>query len=307
MPVGVSVVVVSWNCQTHLTICLESLVACAGGGEREIIVVDNDSSDGSVVAGRGRFPGIRLIEAGGNLVFGAAANLGLKVARGSMILFLNPDTVVPPGALEAAERALVDRPDVGILGVRLLDGDGAPQPSCGRFLSLRALIEANVRRAIGASPRERGAGGGRLWSGVETEAVDWLTGAFLLCRRAVVEAIGGFDERYFLYAEDMDLCYRVRQHGYGVLYYPHVSVVHVGNRSGAVKWGERREGEIVRSELLFLRKHSGGAAIVTFRVLAAMLFLAKASIARLRAGWGTEHGVRARRYWHMAKVCVGWE
>ncbi|MBI3301265.1 MAG: glycosyltransferase family 2 protein, partial [Deltaproteobacteria bacterium] len=233
-----SVVVVSWNCKAELLNCLESIVCHARSGIPEVLVVDNASRDGSAEAVRLRFPTVRVIESGANLGFARAANLGLAAARGEYLLFLNPDTLVLTGALDAALHALQSRPTVGILGVRLLDAHGLPQPSCGRFLSLSALLWVHIWRFIAGQRAERRAGDGHLWSGTAVEETDWLVGAFLLCRRAVLQAVGGFDEDYFLYAEDMDLCYRVRQRGYRVLYFPEVAVIHLGNRSGAQKWAE---------------------------------------------------------------------
>ena len=190
--------------------------------------------------------------------------------------------------------------------MRLLNDDGSPQPSCGAFLSLSALVRANVQCVVGRPLEERESGGGRLWSGAVAEEVDWLMGAFLLCRRAVIAEVGGFDEDYFLYVEDMDLCYRVRQRGYGIYYFPQVSILHHGNRSARQKWGERREGEIVRAELTFVRKHKGWLASFLFRVLAGGLFLWKGIgywfAARNR---GERQHQESRRYWHMVKVCLG--
>ncbi|MGH7960248.1 MAG: glycosyltransferase family 2 protein [Candidatus Binatia bacterium] len=303
-----SVVIVSWNCRLELLDCLDSIIRHACNGTYEIIVVDNASGDGAVEAVHSRFPDVRVLEAGANRGFAQAANLGLKAARGAYLLFLNPDTLVPPGALDAALGALQSQQEVGILGAQLLNPDGSPQPSCGHFLSLPALVWSNAWRFVSGAQAIRRAGGGRLWTGTAVEEADWLVGAFLLCRRAVLEAIGGFDEDYFLYAEDMDLCYRVRQHGYRVLYFPAVAVIHHSNCSGARKWAERREGEIVRSELLFLRKHSGRLAAFAFRLLGGGLFFCKGLKFWLRAQRQAPHyWVEARRYWHMTKVCAGWE
>jgi N-acetylglucosaminyl-diphospho-decaprenol L-rhamnosyltransferase len=303
-----SVVIVSWNCKTELLDCLDSIARQGCKRTYEVVVVDNASGDGAVAAVRARFPEVRVLEAGANRGFAHAANLGLRAASGEFLLFLNPDTVVPPGTLDIALGTLYSERQVAILGARLLNLDGSPQPSCGRFLSLPALVWANARCFIGGSREERSAGGGRLWSSMITEEPDWLVGAFLLCRRAALEAVNGFDEDYFLYAEDMDLCYRLRQRGYRVLYAPQVAVLHHSNCSGARKWAERREGEIVRSELLFLRKHSGTLAALAFRLLAGTLFFYK-GIKFWLSTRGQKHFCRleARRYWHMTKVCAGWE
>ena len=302
-----SVVIVSWNCKAEVLECLDSLVRHAYAGMHEIILVDNASCDGTVAMVRTLFPDVCVIETGANLGFARAANRGLQAARGTYLLFLNPDVVASPDALTSAVYAMRNRPKVGILGVRLLNADGSVQPSCGAFLSLSALVRANVRGMVGECREERRAGGGRLWSGTGTEEVDWLMGAFLLCRRDVLLEVGGFDEDYFLYAEDMDLCYRVRQRGHRVYYFPEVAIVHYGNRSAGQKWGERREGEIVRAELIFVRKHKGVVAAWVFRLLASGLFLWKGVGHWLAArNRGDLQQRESRRYWHMVKVCLGW-
>ncbi|MBI3796940.1 MAG: glycosyltransferase family 2 protein [Deltaproteobacteria bacterium] len=303
-----SIVIVSWNCRAELLDCLQSVVRYPYSGAQEIIVVDNASSDGTVEAARQRFPAVRVFEAGVNIGFARAANLGLKAAKGEHILFLNPDTLISAGSLDAALRALQSRPAVGVLGVALLDTKGFLQPSCGRFLSLAALLWSTLRRFVERTRVRERAGGGRLWNSSAVEEVDWLIGAFLLCRRVVLTEVGGFDEDYFLYAEDMDLCYRVWQQGHTILYFPEVTVIHHGNRSGAQKWAEKREGEIVRAELIFLRKHQGRLAALGFRLFAGSLFFAKGLRFWFRAGGQTDpSGIEARRYWHMIKVCLGWK
>jgi GT2 family glycosyltransferase len=302
-----SIVIVSWNCQEELLGCVDSLTQHPYSGGQEILVVDNDSQDGTVSALGERFSQVQVIQTGTNLGFGRAANRGLQQARGDFLLFLNPDTVVPEGALDAAVKIVERHPEVGVVGVGLHDGDGNIQPSCGQFLSLRSLLGGNLRPAHGKGPVREADGRGVLWTVPKQAEVDWVIGAFMVGRREVLAMVGGFDEDYFLYAEDMDLCYRLRQRGYTVLFCPEVTVTHLGNRSGARKWAERRESEIVRSEVLFLRKHRGRVSALGFRVLGGSLFFCKSLTAWLRS-WthGTECLVEARRYWHMTKVCWGW-
>lgn len=302
-----SIVIVSWNCKEELLGCVASLTQHPYSGEQEIIVVDNDSRDGTVAALRARFSQVQVIQTGANLGFGRAANQGLRQARGDVLLFLNPDTVVPEGTLDTAVRIVEQHPEVGVVSVGLQDDDGTIQPSCGQFLSLRSLLNGNLRRARGKGPVPEADGRGALWTVPKQTEVDWVMGAFMVGWCEVLTMIGGFDEDYFLYAEDMDLCYRLRKRGYTVLFCPEVTVTHLGNRSGARKWAERRESEIVRSEILFLRKHHGWGSALGFRLLGGGLFLSKSITAWL---WSWAHGptclVEARRYWYMTKVCWGW-
>ncbi len=303
-----SVVIVNWNGREDILRCLQSLRSAPSAGDMEIIVVDNASTDDSVEQIQHLFPAVHLIQTGANLGFARAANRGLEKAQGDYVLFLNPDTIVPHGTLDAALTALRCRPTIGALGVRLLNSDGSVQPSCGRFLSLSGLIRQNCA-ALGFDMQHWESGRqDNLFSGTQTEDVDWAMGAFLLCPQVVLTEVGGFDEDYFLYSEDMDLCYRMRQHGYGVLYFPEVAVTHHGNRSGAQRWAEHREGEIVRAEQIFLRKHHGPLAMWGFRLLAGSLFLYKSNYHWLWARHGdAPHTTEARRYWHMTKVCFGWD
>lgn len=306
MSVNLSVIIVSWNCKTELLDCLYSLTDQNSGDSVEILVVDNASSDGSVEAIHLRFPSVHIIQTGTNLGFAQAANRGLATARGEYVLFLNPDTLIQTDILEPTLEVLQRWPTVGILGVRLLNSDGSVQPSCGHFLSVSTLIKEQIARLSGFGLANGDPKNNHLWSSTTISEPDWLTGAFLLCRRAIVQEVGGFDGEYFLYVEDMDLCYRVRKRGYKIVYFPEISVTHLGNRSGEQKWAEQREGEIVRSEILFLRKHGGKLMAFGFRLLAGSLFFGKSFIFWLRARKQYEtYRLEARRYWYMTQVCFG--
>jgi GT2 family glycosyltransferase len=307
--VGLSIVIVNWNGGDDLLRCLESLYSHSLAGTMEVVVVDNGSEDGSPELIRRTVPQVILIEAGANLGFAKAANLGWRRAQGEYVLFLNPDTLVPAGTLDQALTYLRAHPAVGMVGVKLLNPDGSLQVSCWNFLSLPTLLLDNLLR-LPLMPRSLADRYlYRLWNHGETREVDWIAGAFLLCRRSVLEEVGGFDEDYFMYCEDMDLCYRVRRRGHLVVYYPAASIMHHGNRSGAKKWAEGREAEIVRSELIFLSKHGGLLSRLLFRVLAGGLFLSKSILFALRGHveksgkWRTE----AARYWQMVRVCLGTE
>lgn len=227
----VSVVVVSYNVRRHV---LDALRSVPPGGDLQIetIVVDNASSDGSVATIREEFPETIVVEAGENRGFGAANNLGLRRARGRYVLFLNPDAELRPGALERLVAYLDARPDVGIVGPRLRHPDGTVQPSRRRFPSIRTLlVESTVP--------------GRWWSGWpalrryylddvpddDAQDVDWLVGAALLVRRDAIEALGGFDERFFLYSEELDLARRFRLRGWRVVYDPEAEVIHHEGKS----------------------------------------------------------------------------
>lgn len=257
--VALSVVVVNWNGAAYVGACLDA----ARGDGRELVVVDNASRDGSVALLQARFPDVRLLVNDDNVGFARAANRGLRAARGRHVLFLNPDAIVSDDALAAALAVLERRPDVGLVGVAQRDRLGNVLPTVEPFFSLAALRRPSHERM--AAP-----------GGTEPVEIDWCHGAFLLGRRDELLALGGFDERYFLYAEDMDLCFRVHESGKVVVYLPQVSILHEGNAAGRELLGERRAAAIFASQLAFHRHRHGVAATLLLRLLAATVFGARA-------------------------------
>jgi hypothetical protein len=238
-----SIIIVSYNARADLERCLETLARDKPAVDHEIVVVDNASSDGTVEALRSRWSGVRLIEAGGNLGFSRANNLGMRQSFGELVLLLNGDTLVPPGAIDGLVAALDARPDVAIVGPRLVDANGRAELSFGRMISplneLRQKLRArgNVERL---ASRER--------------EVDWVSGACLLVRRADAEAVGLMDERYFLYTEDVDFCAAVRARRRAVLFTSRVQIVHLRGRSRRTA-PRATEDAYRRSQLAFYEKH----------------------------------------------------
>jgi GT2 family glycosyltransferase len=238
-----SIVIVSYNARRDLERCLETLVRDRPAVDHEIVVVDNASTDDTVDAVRKRWTGVRLIEAGGNLGFSKGNNLGIRQSFGELVLLLNGDTLVPAGAIDGLVGALDGRPDVAIVGPRLVDQDGRPELSFGRMISplneLRQKLRArgNVDRL---TSRER--------------EVDWVSGACLLVRRADAESVGLLDERYFMYTEDVDFCAAMRARGRKVLFTPKVQVVHLRGRSRQSA-PRATENAYRRSQIAFYEKH----------------------------------------------------
>jgi N-acetylglucosaminyl-diphospho-decaprenol L-rhamnosyltransferase len=243
-----SIVIVSYNARADLERCLETLVGNRPVVDHEIVVVDNASADDTVAAVRKRWSGVRLIEAGGNLGFSKANNLGIRQSFGELVLLLNGDTLVPPGAIDGLVEVMDARRDVAIVGPRLVDARGRAELSFGRMISpineLRQKLRArgNVERL---TSRER--------------EVDWVSGACLLVRRTDAEAVGLMDERYFMYTEDVDFCAAVRARGRNVLFTPRVQVIHLRGRSrqSALR---ATENAYRRSQIAFYEKHHPGWA-----------------------------------------------
>jgi GT2 family glycosyltransferase len=263
-----SVAVVNYNAGEELARCLSSLFASTGLGSFEVIVADNASTDGSVSMVEKRFPGVRLIRSEENLGFARASNLCWREARSSLVLFLNSDAIVPPGALARLVAIARARPEVGVLGPRLRYEDGAIQLSFGETLGLAAEFRQKCRNA----GYRRGKG--PLRRSVEREyakehRVDWVSGACLLTRRDLLETVSGFDENFFMYSEDVDLCARIRALGAEVLFTPEVEVVHLLGRS-ASRNRERVLFELHRSRLYFYQKHHGGLPVSVLKLYMAI-------------------------------------
>lgn len=247
----VAVVVVSWNSRDDLPAALRSLETTTL--PLEVVVVDNASEDGTPDTVRRDFPTVRLIEAGTNLGFATACNLGWRATSASLVLFLNPDAVLSPGALEALHDVLQRRPEVGIVGPSTRNSDGTPQLSFGPDLT--PFGEWRQRRLVrGVAARDP-----RVLREVEALCArehepDWVSGSCLLARRSLLEQLSGFDERFFLYEEDADLCRRAQQAGARVVFAPAARVVHRLGRSMA-RSGGHASLEYERSHRLYYRKH----------------------------------------------------
>jgi len=263
---AVAVVIVSFETRDTLVLGLDALLREAGP-TAEIVVVDNASGDGSAKAVLERFPLVRLIANSENVGFARASNQGARESRAPLLLFLNPDATLAPGALAALTGLLDRQPRVGVVGPRTRSGDGAIQVSTGPDLSL--LSELRQRRLV------RGVARRDPLALAEAEAIhaaeheaDWVSGACLMIRRAAFDAVSGFDERFFLYEEDADLCRRVRAAGWRVVFTPAAEARHALGRSMA-RAPERARLEYDRSHLLYYRKHCGLLQRAALRALLA--------------------------------------
>ena len=243
-----SIIIASFNARTDLERCLESLHAAPVAARHEILVVDNGSTDGSAGAAR-RWPGVTVIENGANLGFARANNAGIRASRGANVLLLNSDTVVPPGAIDRLLAELDREADVAVVGPRLVDAAGRAELSFGRMIGpLNELRQKRLQRS------------GKIEEMTsQRQYPDWVSGACLLVRRADADAVGGLDERYFMYTEDVDFCAAVRARGRRILFVPGVEVVHLRGRSAASAPAATRD-HYRRSQLAFYKKHHPGWA-----------------------------------------------
>ena len=240
---AVSIIIVSFNARADLERCLESLHAARPAAPHEIVVVDNGSTDDSAHAAR-RWPGVKVVESDSNVGFARASNIGIRAGGGANILLLNSDTIVPAGTIDRLLAELDRQDDVAVVGPRLVDAAGKAELSFGRMIGpLNELRQKRLlrRRTIEDLTRRR-------------QYPDWVSGACLLVRRSDAEAVGGLDERYFMYTEDVDFCAAIRARGRKILFAPEVEVVHLRGRSAASAPAATHD-HYRRSQQAFYEKH----------------------------------------------------
>ncbi len=280
-----SVCIVNWNTRDDLEKAIASTMGDVGVLAVEVVVVDNGSTDGSADMVRERFPSVTLIEAGQNLGFARGYNLAAEHASGRHLLMLNPDTEVRAGALAALVGYLDAHPETGAVGPRLVNPDGSLQHSCRRFPRPAAAIFRNT-------PLGRLFPGNRFtrdylmadWDHHTAREVDWLSGAAICIRREAWEQVGGFDERFFMYAEDIDWCLRAHQAGWQICYLPEAVIMHhIGRGSD-----QRPLAMVIqfhRSMVRFYRKHYAPQWPVYARWLPVAGIWARAALVALETLW----------------------
>jgi GT2 family glycosyltransferase len=266
-----SIGIVSYNCRDLLARCLESIRAHSGQLSVEVIVTDNASTDDTVAMVREHFPEVRLIASRENLGFAAGTNRALAAAAGDVLMMLNPDTEVRPGALEHLVHFLRERPEAGAVGPRMVGPDDRLQLTCHAFptLWLTLVGQLGLHRAFRGS-RVFGASDMTWWAHDQPRRVDWLSGACIATRRETWEHVGPLDEGYFMYFEDVDWCYRLSRAGYERWYLPDATIVH--HEAGS--WTEAAEERI-------LAAHRAG-----FRFFGKNYGLPREVLARLLICWG---------------------
>jgi N-acetylglucosaminyl-diphospho-decaprenol L-rhamnosyltransferase len=248
----VTIVVAAHNTKAYLERCLAAL-----GERRCVIVVDTGSTDGSQRLVSERFPHVRLLELDANPGYGGALNAGIALAKGRLLVLMNGDAWPLPGALERLVEAASTEPEAGVLGPRLLNPDGTLQPSVRGFPTLWRLgTEYLFLRWLAPRSKVLNAFYGSGFDHRSRREAEFLVGAVLLVRRQLLDEIGGFDERFFMFDEEIDLCYRTRAAGWKVVFRPDAEFVHVGGASTSRVW-RRMYREQLRSHLRFLDKHYG--------------------------------------------------
>jgi len=281
-----AVVIVSFEAREALLAALASLRAHVPV-PMATVVVDNASTDGSAEAVRAGHPDALVIANPENVGFARACNQGWRGSRAPGVLFLNPDAEVGPGTVEALLRALEARPDAGAVGPRTRSADGTIQVSTGPDLT--PASEWRQRRLVrGVDRRDPRALAEAEARHAREHEPDWVSGACLLARREALEAVGGFDEGFFLYEEDADLCRRMRLAGWRVVFTPAAEVQH-GRGLSMAKARRRARLEYHRSHLRYYRRHNGPASRALLRLLIAL----RGAWSWLRAAAGADREGRA--------------
>ncbi|MEP7293076.1 MAG: glycosyltransferase family 2 protein [Chloroflexota bacterium] len=298
-----SIIIVSWNVADLLAACLDSIFAGLGSLHAEVIVVDSDSTDHTISLLRQKFPQVKLIEQAENIGYTRANNLGMAQSSGRHLLLLNPDTEIIGDALPCMIAYLDANPQVGILGPYTHNSDGSFQSSRRRFPTpATAFFESTWlqpfapkrllnRFYVNDAPPD------------QTLDVDWVQGSALMARRTVYEQIGGLDEGYVMYSEELDWCRRAKNAGWRVVFLADAHVTHHGGRSSD-QVVARRQIWFQQSKLRYFRKYHGALVAQTLRAFLLLNYAAQLAIEWLKGLLGHKRALRqerVRQYWQVLR------
>jgi len=285
-PPEVSLILVHYNDRPHLEACFEAIQPGAFSPSREILLVDNASTDGGAEFVAARYPEVRLIRNASNVGFARACNQAARESRGDYLLFLNTDTVMLSRSLGVLAAALRKSPRAGAAGPALLHASGKTQVSFGARVDFIAQFVQKfflnpyytVRPRRARAPRETG----------------WLSAACLLARREAFDDVGGFDENFFIYFEDIDLCVRMREAGWGLLFVPEARVLHAGGATTSPRPAASRL-EYRRSQIYFYEKHNSRISLCLLRSYLRFAIAARRAAGRFRGPEGRTLPAEYRR------------
>jgi len=269
-----SIIIINYKTPQLTINCIDSLYTYEDQTDFEIILLDNGSMDGSVLLFKDKFPKIKLIDAGKNHGFAAGNNIAVKEAIGEYLLFINSDTILTGSVLKDIE-ATMEYADVGIAAPRLLNMDKSIQESVYKFPTLwRAFCESFFLSTL--FPKNKWVGDYRKFAYNKKRVVDFASGACLLIKRDLFNSLNGFDERFFMYAEETDLAFRLHKKGYRTYFLPVGDIIHLGGASGV--GNNAFKEQFCLSKVLYYKKHYGAVGLKLFLVMQIMGFIIRNSI-----------------------------
>lgn len=292
-PPTLSVVIVSWNVADLLAACLRS-VAATCPPDTEVIVVDSASSDDTVRRIRAEFPHVKLLEQSENVGFSRGNNLGLAAARGAFLMLLNPDTELLDDAVSVLVNYVTAHPEVGIAGPRTLNPDGSVQSTRRRFPTPRLAAFESTWLERFAPRRWIDSYAVRDAADEDTAPVDWVQGSCLLARREVFDQIGGLDEGFVMYSEELDWCRRAKDAGWSVAYVGAARIIHHGGQSSA-QVPAATHIRFNQSKLRYFRKYHGRSTAQALRFVLLANFAAQIAVEGAKWLIGHKRPLRAGR------------
>jgi GT2 family glycosyltransferase len=252
----ISIVIVNYKVPHCLIEALHSLRLADLYDRSEVIIIDNASGDNSRELVTSKFREVKWIQLNANIGFGKACNVGVEAAGGRYLLLLNPDTVISGNTLSSAVEFMEAHPSAGLVGPKILNTDGTLQHSCRRSIPTPSVAFYYLSGLSYLFPKSKRFGRYHLtyMDEDETAQVDVISGSFMFMKRELFNEIGGFDKRFFMYGEDIDLCYRITQAGYGVWYYPHIKIIHQKGKSSS-KRRIRSRIDFYEAMIIFSQKY----------------------------------------------------
>lgn len=294
-----SIVIVSWNVKDLLRDCLQSIAHGQGGLAVELIVVDSASTDGSPAMVAAEFPWVTLLACDENVGFPRGNNMGIAKAHGRYILLLNPDTIVHDQALRRMVDYLDNHQDVGVVGAQLLNADGTVQSSRRRFPNLTTAFFESTWLQPWAPRRVLKHYYAQDLPDDQTADVDWVMGACLMTRRVLADHIGGLDEAYFMYSEELDWCHRIKDAGWRVVYLPAARVTHYQGKSSEQVVAQRHI-YFNQAKLRYFRSYHGRGPAMLLRLFLLVSYLWQLGLEGVKGILGHKRPLRwqrVRAYW----------
>ncbi len=294
-----AIVIISWNTEDLLRDCLQSVYDYPPECEYEVWVVDNDSSDGSIAVVKEGFPQVSLVENEQNVGFAQANNQAVQLTNCELVLLLNPDTIVKPHALTVLVTFMDEHSEAGSAGSMLLNPDGSLQPSCHPSPKLSRelwrLLHLDAVYPYGHYHMHK-------WDMGKMREVDVVQGASMILRQSILDNIGLLDGDYFMYSEEVDLCYRIQQAGWKLYWVPQSKVIHYGGQSTKLM-ADRMFIQLYKGKLMYFRKHYGRFAGNIYKLILLLASLSRVIFVPL--AWLNPTPVREEalkllnRYWQL--------